>query len=1003
MSNNFGLKIGVEGEREFKKSLSDINQTFKVLGSEMKLVSSQFDKNDQSVQALAARNAVLNKEIDTQKQKIETLRSALENAAKSFGENDRRTQNWQVQLNNAEAALNDMERELNQNNTALEKAADEFDDAEKQADEFGDEVEDAGKQSKDAGSKFDKLGGVLKGIGAALAAAVVAIGVAVGTAAGKINECIDIYASFEDSMLTVAATMGITAKEIANGSKSYDMLTAAAKEAGASTRYSASEAGEALNYLALAGYDAEKACETLPKVLNLAAAGGMELATTSDLVTDAMSALQMETSDLDVFIDQLAKTSQKSNTSVQQLGEAILVCAGTATSTGQELTTLNTALGVLADNGIKGAEGGTKLRNVMLSLSSPTDKAATELDALGVSVFDAKGNMRQLDEIMADLNRSLDSLSQEGRTYAISAIFNKADISAVNALLASTSGRFDELSKQIDNCAGAADSMANTMEAGLAGTTRSFSSAMEGMKIEVGGIFADFKQTLMSDSIEVIRSFTGNLQEAGGNWAKIGEAIGQGLSDMIDLISSYLPQVVEMGMQIITMLGGALMDNIGILVEAAASIVLTLLEGVISALPALAEGAVQLVLALVNGIIANLPMLGEAAIQLIAALVSGIGSALPQLIPASVQAVITIVEGLISNMPFILDAALQLIIGLTQGILDAIPVLIAALPDVINSIVTFLLDSIPEIIQTGIQLLTSLVAALPKIIKAIVAAIPEIVNGIVDAVIGSIPLIIQAGIDLLISLIRALPEIITTIVGAIPEIIGGIINAVLGNIDKIITAGVQLFVALIEELPKIIKEIVKAVPKIVTGIVKAFKDKMGDIVDIGENIVKGLWQGIQSLASWLWKKVSKWISGIWDGICDFFGIHSPSREMAWVGEMLVKGLAGSIDKNGDEAVSAAEGMAADINGVMQGIASDIGADYAARLQISADSIDTGSFSRTRSDGGSIGTIVALLEEYLPRLNDYKIVTDTGAVVGWLAPAMDEELGIIKIRKERYSV
>lgn len=122
MADNFGLKIGVEGEKEFKKALADINQSFKVLGSEMKLVSSQFDKNDKSVQALSARNNVLNKEIEAQKQKIETLRSALQNASDSFGEPDRRTQSWQIQLNNAEAALNDMERKLSDNNAVLEEA-----------------------------------------------------------------------------------------------------------------------------------------------------------------------------------------------------------------------------------------------------------------------------------------------------------------------------------------------------------------------------------------------------------------------------------------------------------------------------------------------------------------------------------------------------------------------------------------------------------------------------------------------------------------------------------------------------------------------------------------------------------------------------------------------------------------------------------------------------------------------------------------------------------------
>lgn len=607
MADNFGLKIGVEGEKEFKKALSEINQSFKVLGSEMKLVASQFDKQDKSVEALSARNTVLNKEIETQKQKIETLRSALENAASSFGENDRRTQSWQIQLNNAEAALNNMERELSENEKAIDEMSDGMEDAEDSTEDFSDELDDAADTADDAGGRFEKLGSIAKGIGVVLAAAVVAIGAAVAGAAGKINDCVNVYAEFEDSMLQVAATMGITQEEIANGSDAYEKLTNAAKEAGASTRYSASEAGEALNYLALAGYDADKAVETLPKVLNLAAAGGMELATTSDLVTDAMSALQMETGDLDTFIDQMAKTSQKSNTSVQQLGEAILVCAGTATSTGQELTTLNTSLGILADNGIKGAEGGTKLRNVMLSLSAPTDKAAAQLTSLGVSVYDAEGNMRQLDEIMADLNASLGDLSQDERTNAINNIFNKTDLNAVNALLASTTGRFDELSAQIDDCAGAAADMAGTMEAGLAGTTRSFESAMEGMQIEVGSIFADFKQTLMSDSIEVIRNFTNNLREAGGDWGKIGEAIGQALSEIIMMVGNYLPQIVDMGMQIIQTLGSALMDNLDVLIEAATSIIMTLLNGVVSALPALVEAAAQIVVTLATGIGQSLP------------------------------------------------------------------------------------------------------------------------------------------------------------------------------------------------------------------------------------------------------------------------------------------------------------------------------------------------------------------------------------------------------------
>ena len=172
MADNFGLKIGIEGEKEFKKALSEINQSFKVVGSEMKLVSSQFDSNDKSIQALSARNTVLNKEIDAQRQKIETLRAALQNASESFGENDRRTQNWQIQLNNAEAALNDMNRELDENGKA---------------------IKEGGKAAEESGGKFENFGKVLKTVGAAMGA----VTVAAGAADVKLGKEVAAYADYE--------------------------------------------------------------------------------------------------------------------------------------------------------------------------------------------------------------------------------------------------------------------------------------------------------------------------------------------------------------------------------------------------------------------------------------------------------------------------------------------------------------------------------------------------------------------------------------------------------------------------------------------------------------------------------------------------------------------------------------------------------------------------------------------------------------------------------------
>ena len=170
MADDFGLKIGLEGEKEFKKALADINQSFKVLGSEMQLVSSQFGKNEQSIDSLTAKNQVLERQIEAQKQKITTLRSALDNAAASFGESDRRTQQWQIQLNKAEASLNDMERELSGNRQAIDELSSSMSEADSAAEGLADSVIEAGDAAEASGGKLDTLGGVSERAGVPLLA-----------------------------------------------------------------------------------------------------------------------------------------------------------------------------------------------------------------------------------------------------------------------------------------------------------------------------------------------------------------------------------------------------------------------------------------------------------------------------------------------------------------------------------------------------------------------------------------------------------------------------------------------------------------------------------------------------------------------------------------------------------------------------------------------------------------------------------------------------------------
>lgn len=786
MAEPFGLKIGVEGEKEFKKALSEINQTFKVLGSEMKLVASQFDKQDKSVDALTARNRVLNKEIDTQKQKISTLEAALENAAASFGENDRRTQAWQIQLNNAKAALNGMEKELAENNDALDRAANELDDA--------------GKQSDDAGRKFEGLGKACKAAAALITAAFVAVSAAAVSAGKALVEMSREGAAYADGVLTTATQTGIA----------------------------------------------------------------------TDKLQEYMYAAEL----VDVSTDTLTKSMAKQIKSM------------------------------------KAVQDGTKL-------------SVEAYEKLGVQVTNADGSMRDSDAVYWEVIDALGKMKNETERDALAMQILGKSAQELNPLIEAGAARMNELGKEAQAAGyvlsddmlaayGAFDDQLQYLSVGATAAKNALGTALLPVLTDLAG-----------EGVSLLGEFTNGILEANGDIGKMSDVIGDILPKALDRVMEFVPELLEIVGEIVGAIGTAVVENLPLLIESASRIVLALLEGLVAALPQMTQGALQLVMALTKGLLENLPSILTAAVQMVATLAQGLAQAAPTLIPAIVEAVVLVVQTLIDNLPLLLDAALQLITGLAQGLLDALPVLIEALPEIITSIVTFLLDSIPQIIEAGIQLLTSLVDALPEIITAVVEAIPEIIDGIITAVLASIPQIIEAGIKLLVSLIQALPQIITTIVGAIPKIVSGIVDGVLGNLDKIIMAGVELFVSLIENLPTIIVEIVKAVPKIIEGIVKAFGSLMGKIVEIGGNIVKGLWDGITGLASWLWDKVTGWISGIWDGICNFFGIHSPSQEMAWVGEMLVKGLAGSIQDKGGEAVRAAEGMAADIDGVMHGLAEEM--------------------------------------------------------------------------------
>ena len=426
---------------------------------------------------------------------------------------------------------------------------------ESKAKDSGNATKKLGEQSAEAGNGLKVLGDVAKAAGAAVAAALAASTAAV-VAFSK--SAVSVGMTFDKSMSQVAATMGKTVDEITD-------LRDFAQEMGAKTAFSATQAADALNYMALAGYSAETSMKVLPSVLNLAAAGSMELASASDMITDSLSALGRDSSYATTLVDQMAAASSKANASVTQMGSAILTVGGTAKVLKNGTTELNAVLGLLADNGVKGAEGGTALRNVILSLTAPTDKAAATLRELGVKALDSSGNLRSMQDIFTDLDRALSGMSEGKKTEILNEIFNKTDLKSVNALLATGVDRWNELSGAIEHSRYAAEKMADTQLDNLAGDITLFQSALEGAQIVVSdGLMPQLRDlvqfgtegiTRVTDAFknaEVAKSLAAGFKDAEGVMKPIEEnadAIRDKLSAFRELapLFSFRDEAGELG------------------------------------------------------------------------------------------------------------------------------------------------------------------------------------------------------------------------------------------------------------------------------------------------------------------------------------------------------------------------------------------------------------------------------------------------------------------------
>ena len=708
--SSFGGTVKLTGESEYKKALADISSNLRVLNSEMKVVTSQYDKNDKSALNLTQQNDVLSKKLAEQRDKVDILRKALNEAEQETGENSATTKKWQTELNNAQAELNKLVKEIQDNEKAMEQSADATKEEADAVEDFGEEADKSGEKALSLGDiiKANLISDAIKGGLQALANGISAIGSAM-------TESLSAGAEYADNILTLSAQTGLST-------------------------------------------------DTLEKYNAVA-----ELADVS-----------MET-----FTGSLAKN-------VKAMGEA----------------------------------------------QKGSAKYVEAYDKLGVKVTDANGNLRDSEAVYWETVDALKGIENETERDAMAMELFGKKAQDLNTIIDMGSEGFGELEQSAVDMGAVLGGEGLEALGNLDDEMQKFKSTTASTGNILASAFAPAVSQIMGEVNDIAGEFNGLIASViSGDQDAIDGAVTRVLEEVWDIvygIEDILPQLIQTIEQLLGTILNLLMEMMPDILQQGAKLLTSLIQGIANNLPSLVSTVMEIVNTLLNVILENLPTIIEMGMQMLVSLVQGIAEMLPELIPTMIDTVVLMVETLLDNLDLLIDVAIDLIMALADGLLEALPRLIDKIPVIIDKLITAITNNLPKIIEMGIELTIKLAVGIVKAIPQLVAKIPQIISSLVSGLLSG----------------------------------------------------------------------------------------LGKIAEVGKNLVQGLWEGIKGLASWLWDKVSGWISGIWDGILDFFGIASPSKKMKWVGEMMVDGMAVSIDENGDEAVESAKQMSENVMSAFDNINAD---------------------------------------------------------------------------------
>ncbi|EOS73300.1 phage tail tape measure protein, TP901 family, core region [Lachnospiraceae bacterium 10-1] len=973
-----GITVEIGGDTtKLTTALKSVNTDIRTTQSQLRDVNNLLKLDPGNTELLAQKHRLLADAVRETKEKLETLKAAAEQANEALAKGEITQEQYdglQREIIETEEKLKSLEEQANQSAVAVQKIA-------------------------AVGEDLKNLGDKISGVGTTLTKTVTTPIVGLGTVAVKTA------ADFDSAMSQVGAVSGATGKDL-------DALRDKAREMGSKTKFSASEAAEAMNYMAMAGWKTSDMLSGIEGIMNLAAASGEDLASTSDIVTDALTAFGLTAADSGHFADILAAASSNANTNVSMMGETFKYCAPIAGALGFSAEDTAEAIGLMGNAGIKSTQAGTALRTIMSNLSGEVKICGSSIGEVTIATTNADGSMRDLSAILADCRTAFGGLSESEKAAAAEALVGKNAMSGFLALMNAAPADIEKVSSAIANCDGKSAEMAATMQDNLAGQLTILKSQLEELAISFGEILMPAIRQIVTwvqgfvDKLNGMDEGTKNtIVTIGLLAAAIGPVliiIGKVVS-AVGSIMTFIPTLIGG----ISSIGGGLSALWGILAANPVTLVIAAIAALIAIFVALwnnCEGfrefwinlwnvIKEAAVAVWNGLkdfFSNIWNAITGAAQAIwnglKDFFSGLWEGIKNIFQTVLDVIKTLIVARFEFYKLIITTVLNVIQTVVSTVWNAIKSVIETVTNAIGSFLSSAWETIKSAITTAMEAIRSAVIAAWEAIKSAVSSAIEAIKNVAvaawEAIKSAVISIMEAIKSAITAAWEAIKSAVSSVVGAIKEVITSVWNAIKSTVTSIVgglkDAVVNVFNSLLSGIKNAMSGIAGAVKSGFEAAINFIKGLPSQALQWGKDIIGGLIDGIKSKISGLVDSV-KDVAGT---IASFLHFSEPDEGplsnfhtfMPDMIDLLGKGIKGNLGK---------------LTGPMKELAST--------LIPATDSMTAGAQAAGGSGGSSslaarLDAMYEVVTKYLPRLANSQVVLDSGVLVGELSDGLNRELG-----------